>query len=140
MRPRASLLGLPMHRIERMLGAMPAETDTDLVLRLDRAWNDAYLRNDRSAFAEILADDFRGFFADGRSIGKAQLMQPTEPRRVDFSELGLEVFGPTAVSRGRVRIEHPDGPVEQRFVRVYAKRDGRWQAVGVHVFPLEARA
>jgi ketosteroid isomerase-like protein len=111
--------------------------DTDRVQRLDRAWNDAYVRNDRAVFADILSDDFKGFFPDGRSIGKAQLLQPTEPRRVEFSELGLEVFGPAAVSRGRVRIEHPEGPAEQRFVRVYAKRGERWQAVAVHVFPLE---
>ena len=116
---------------------MSSENDADDVRRLDRAWNDVYLRNDRAAFAEVLADDFKGFFPDGRSIGKAQLLQPTEPRRVEFSELGLEVFGPTAVSRGRVRIEHPDGPVEQRFVRIYSRRGERWQAVAVHVFPIE---
>lgn len=123
-----------------MLNAMQADDDADAVRRLDRSWNDAYLRNDRSVFAEILADDFRGFFADGRSIGKAQLMQPTEPRRVEFSELALELFGPTAVSRGRVRIEHAEGAAEQRFVRIYSHRAGRWQAVAVHVFPLEAQA
>jgi ketosteroid isomerase-like protein len=119
---------------------MEPESDADAVRRMDRAWNDAYLRNDRTVFAEILAEDFRGFFADGRSIGKAQLIQPTEPRRVEFSELALELFGPTAVSRGRVRIEHPESPVEQRFVRIYSKRGERWQAVAVHVFPLEAHA
>ena len=118
-----------------MLHGMEAESDLDTVQRLDRAWNEAYERNDRSTFAEILAEDFRGVFPDGRSIGKAQLMQPTEPRRVEFSELALEVFGPTAVSRGRVRIEHPEGPAQQRFVRIYSKRGARWQAVAVHVFP-----
>ena len=44
----------------------------DDVRRLDRAWNDVYLRNKHAAFAEILADDFKGFFPDGRSIGKTQ--------------------------------------------------------------------
>ena len=82
-----------------------AESDIDTIRCLDRAWNEAYLRNDRSVLAELLADDFRGFFPDGRSIGKAQLLQPAEPR----------------------------------FVRVYSRRAGRWQAVAVHVFPLEPR-
>jgi hypothetical protein len=113
-------------------------SDEEIVRALDRAWNDVYVRNDRSAFAEILAADFRGTLLDGRSIGRAQLMQPTEPRRVEFSELSLELFGPTAVSRGRVRIEHPEGAAEQRFVRIYSRRDDRWQAVSVHVFPIEA--
>jgi len=110
-------------------------SDEEVVRRLERAWNEAYLSNDRSAFAEILADDFRGFLPDGRSIAKAELMAPTEPRRVEFSELSLHLFGPTALSRGRVRVEHPEGAAEQRFVRIYSKRKGRWQAVAVQVFP-----
>ncbi len=114
----------------------PSHDDTELVLRLDRAWNDAYVRNERSALADILADDFRGTLPDGRTIGKSQLLQPTEPRPVWFRELSLEVYGPAAVSRGRIRVQHPEGAAEQRFVRVYARREGRWQAVSVHVFPL----
>jgi hypothetical protein len=87
-------------------------TDDEIVRRLDRIWNDAYLRNDRSALAEVLADDFRGTFPDGRSIGKAELMQPTPPRRVELSEPSFERFGPTAIARGRIRVEHPEGPTE----------------------------
>ena len=55
---------------------------------------------------------------------------------VTFSEPGFELFGPTAVTNGRVLIEHPEGPVDQRIVRVFSKRDERWQAVAVYVFPL----
>jgi len=44
------------------------------------------------------------------------------------------MFTPTAVSRGRVRIQHPDRVVDQRFVRVCSKRETGWQAVYVVVF------
>ena len=120
------------------MGEPGEASDEDLVRQLDRAWNEVYLGNDRAAFAEILAEDFRGTFPDGRSISKSQLMEPTEGRRVEFSELSLEMFGPTAVTRGRIRVEHPEAPAEQRFVRVYSKRNERWRAVAVYVFPLEA--
>lgn len=114
-------------------------SDEDIVRDLDRRWNDVYVRNDRSPFSEILADDLRVTWPDGRSeVAKSKMMEPTPGRRVEFSERGFEIHGATAVTRGRIRIEHPEGPYEQRFVRVYVKRQGRWQAVSVHVFPLDA--
>ena len=114
-----------------------SSTDEHAVRELDHSWNDVYLRNDRSAFAEILADDFCAILLDGRRTTKADLMRPTpQGARVDFSEASLEMFTPTAVSRGRVRIQHPDRVVDQRFVRVYSKRETGWQAVCVVVFPV----
>jgi len=119
------------------MGSQQTQTDEEIVRGLDRAWNEVYLINDRAPFADILADDFRATFPDGRSGGKEQLMEPTPNRRkVTFSEPGFELFGPTAVTTGRVLIEHPEGPVDQRIVRVFSKRGERWQAVAVYVFPL----
>jgi ketosteroid isomerase-like protein len=112
-------------------------TDEQAVRELDRSWNEVYLRNDRSAFAEILADDFCAILLDGRTAGKADLMRPTlQGARVDFSEASLQMFTPTAVTRGRVRIQHADRAVDQRYVRVYSKRETGWQAVYVVVFPV----
>lgn len=109
--------------------------DEQAVRDLDRRWNEVYLRNDRSDFAEILAEDFRVNFSDGRSGGKADLMRPTpEGAKVVFSESGMQMFSPTAVTWGRIRIEHPNRVVDQRYVRIYSKRDSRWQAVFVVVY------
>jgi Domain of unknown function (DUF4440) len=119
----------------------PPSTDNHAIRELDRSWNEVYLRNDRSAFAEILADDFRANFSDGRTGGKADLMRPTpEGATVVFSEAGMQMFTPTAVTWGRVRISHPDRVVDQRYVRVYSKRENRWQAVFVVVFPVGTEA
>ena len=113
------------------------KTDEEAVSDLDRRWNEVYLRNDRSAFAEILADDFRVSFADGRTGDKSDLMRPTPAAaHVAFSEAGLRVFTPTAVTWGRIRIELPDRVVDQHFVRVFSKRQSRWQAVFVFVSPV----
>jgi putative acetyltransferase len=112
--------------------------DANAIEDLDRAWNEAYERNDRAPLGLILADDFEATAADGRSIGKAQLLQASPaPRSIAFSERYVRIFGSTAVTRGRLQIEHAHGQrVDQRFMRVYAKRDGRWQAVAVQVFPV----
>jgi hypothetical protein len=114
-----------------------ASADEQAVRELDRSWNEVYRRNDRSAFTEILADDFRVNFSDGRTGGKIDLMRPTpEGAQVLFSEAGMQMFTPTAVTWGRVRITHPDRVVDQRYVRVYSKREKGWQGVFVIVFPV----
>lgn len=51
-------------------GTSRRATDEQAVRPLDESWNDVYLRNDRSAFAEILFDDFCATFHDGRTGSK----------------------------------------------------------------------
>jgi len=112
-------------------------SDEEVVSDLDRRWNEVYLRNDRSAFAEILAEDFRVNLSDSRTGDKSDLMRPTPVAApVVFSEVAMRMFTPTAVTWGRIRIEHPDRVVDQRFVRVFSKRQSRWQAVFVFVSPV----
>ena len=108
------------------------------VLRLDEAWNEAYRRQDRSPLAAILAEDFIGWTAAGEPIRKAMLMADPPERAVSvtFSEAAVKLFGETAVTRGRLTLELPGRLVDQRFLRVFARRDGRWQAVSVTVTPV----
>jgi hypothetical protein len=89
--------------------------DEQTVRELDRSWNEVYLRNDRSGFATILANEFQATFSDGRTAGKVDLMRPTpESAKVTFSEFGIQMYPPTAMTCGRIRIEHSDRMVDQR--------------------------
>jgi len=117
--------------------ASPAD-DVALILRLDSAWNEAYRRHDRAPLADILADDFTGFTATGEPVTKAALMidPPARARSVVFTEPSARVFGDTVVSRGRLQLEFDDRRVDQRFLRVFAKREGVWRAVSVAVTPV----
>jgi ketosteroid isomerase-like protein len=113
------------------------------ILRLDDQWNEAYRRRDRSPLVHILADDFTGLTPLGEPITKALLMiNPSGQgvKSVTFSEQYVHVFGGTGISRGRLQIELEDGriAIDQRFLRVFAKRDGIWQAVSVAVTPIAA--
>jgi len=134
--------------------------DEAQILRLDNEWNEAYRRRDRSPLAHILADDFTGLTASGGPITKALLMiNPSGHgvKSITFSEQFVHVFGGTGISRGRLQIELDDRSVEvakaaiidvdgktvtpapgidQRFLRVWAKRDEIWQAVAVAVTPV----
>jgi ketosteroid isomerase-like protein len=115
--------------------------DEAQILRLHNEWNEAYRRRDRSPLAHILADDFTGLTASGGPITKALLrVNPSADgvKSVTFSEQYVQVFGSTGISRGRLQIGMEDGRIviDQRFLRVWAKRDGVWQAASVAVTPV----
>jgi len=117
-----------------------AADDAVEILELDNAWNEAYRRRDRSPLADILADDFPAVDAAGGPVTKAALMTdpPGEVRSLMFSEQSVSVFGDTAISRGRLQLEVDDRRIDQRFLRVFAKRDGVWRAVSVAATPVVA--
>jgi ketosteroid isomerase-like protein len=105
------------------------------ILRLDQAWNEAYRRRDRRPLADILADDFTALDPAGQLVTKAALIidPPGRAISVIFSEQSVRVFGGTGVSRGRLQLELEDRRIDQRFLRVFAKRDGVWRAVSVAI-------
>ena len=121
---------------------MQADDEAE-ILRLDSEWNEAYRRRDRSPLEHILADDFTGLTALGEPITKALLMiNPSAQglKSITFSEQFVCVFGGTGISRGRLQLELEDHRIhlriDQRFLRVFAKRDGTWRAVSVAVTPI----
>ena len=110
-------------------------SDLDAVLQLDDAWNAAYHRRDPAAMAGVLADDWVGFFPDGRAVFKAELlegMRHNPPAALMFERHAARVHGDTAFTRGTL---YANGKRVQSFFRVYARRDGQWRAVGVQVVP-----
>jgi hypothetical protein len=111
--------------------------DEQIVGDLDRAWNEVYLHHDVSKLESILADDFVATFRNGLTATKADLMRPIRERaRVTFSEAGIRLYPPTAITYGRVRIEHRVKVIDQHYVRVYSKRGVGWQALAVFLFPV----
>ena len=65
---------------------------------------------------------------------------PGQVKSVTFSEQYVHVFGDTGISRGRLQLESEDGRIviDQRFLRVFARRAGIWQVVSVAVTPFAA--
>lgn len=103
---------------------------------LNEAWNEAYRRVDMSSLAAILANDWVGILASGDVFTKTQLLETVPnnpPSNLEFSGFELHQFADTAVTRGVVRVISGEFNVLQRFMRVWAKRDGHWQAVAVQV-------
>lgn len=117
--------------------------DETLVKSLDQAWNDAYLARRRERLRDVLAEDWVGVLPDGRTLTREELIAASAPPDVQveqtFSNFSLHLFGGTAITTGGVAITAGGETVRQRFLRVYAKRSGRWWAVAVQVVPLAAK-
>jgi hypothetical protein len=114
---------------------MAKREDEAELLRLDDAWNEAYRRHDRRPLTDILAEEFTGVLPSGEAITKASLLidPPGRAKSIAFSEQFVCAFGSAGISRGRLRLELEDRNIDQRLLRVFAKRGGRWQAVSVAV-------
>lgn len=113
----------------------PTTNDLDVVLMLDDLWNAAYHHRDAGRMAGVLADDWMAFFPDGTVIFKADLLEGmlhNPPATLAFERHGSRVYGDAAVTRGTL---YADGERVQSFLRVFARRDGAWQAVSVQVVP-----
>ncbi len=112
----------------------------DVVTQLDTLWNEGYKRKDISILSKVLADDWVAFTPDNQVMTKVQLPEavPSNPEaKLEFDEFDVYVFGDTAITKGRLTAKHADDEVrQQRFVRVYAKRNCEWQAVTAQVIPI----
>jgi ketosteroid isomerase-like protein len=112
------------------------------LLKLDNEWNEAYPRRDLSALDRIIADDWVCIDGAGLVISKKQLLDRVESSTAfldphKFDQIALRMFGDTAIVTGRLSGTRRDNDgafyLEQRYTRVYVKRNDRWQSVATQV-------
>ena len=117
-------------------------SEEDQILNLNSEWNEAYPRRDLAALDRIIADDWVCIDGTGQVITKSELLRRVaastsflDPYK--FDEIALHMFAETAIVIGRLsgRMQDSDGvqDVNQRYMRVYVKRNERWQAVATQV-------
>ena len=99
-------------------------------------------RGDPAALNRILADSFTGTSLRGRRMNKAQFVRISGNPNLRFTafrtdETNIRIYGESALSTGRATItaRNADSPVsfQFRYALVYAKQDGRWQIIGLHL-------
>ena len=102
--------------------------------RLVKAW----IAGDRGTVDSILAADWSVIDMTGHVLTKPQVMQElgSGDRRIEsgsVDELKVREFGDVAIVTGRSVLagsyKGKSASVVQRFTDVFARRDGRWQAV-----------
>jgi ketosteroid isomerase-like protein len=116
--------------------------DEQLLRQIDREWNEAYPNRDIEALNRIIADDWKCIDGKGHVVYKQQLLarissNPNPFASHEFDEFDLRMFGNVAIVTGRLtgkgRNDAGDFTLEQRFTRVYVRREGVWRAVATQV-------
>jgi ketosteroid isomerase-like protein len=119
--------------------------DTAAVVELEQRLVAAIGARDLSAYDGLVADDYVVIEAAGTVRTKADVMASYRAGQRGYRDLRIDevkahVFGDTAVVHARttgIRIlEGKEEPNRVRYVRVYARRSGRWQAVAQMATPL----
>ncbi len=112
---------------------------------LERELVAAIGRGDLATYDRIVADDYVALEASGKESPKAEILASyrSGTRRytnLEIFDVKARVFGDTAVvsakTKGFRREGNRDVPNRVRYIRVYARREGRWRAVTQMAAPL----
>jgi len=115
------------------------------VERLERELVTAIGSKDLATYDRIVADDYVAFENTGNAIAKAEIMAGYRSGARGYTNLEIfdvhaRVFGDTAVvsarTKGLRREGDHDVPNTVQYIRVYARRDGRWRAVAQKSAPV----
>lgn len=114
-------------------------SDQATIARVESEWLTALNTADVDAVAKILADDFLRPAPDsGQFVNKTDLLgyyrshlKPQSPNQRRIEDMTVSVYGDAAIARGKVVSTGADGKVVSTllFTDVFAKRNGKWQAV-----------
>ncbi|MDQ5844659.1 MAG: DUF4440 domain-containing protein [Acidobacteriota bacterium] len=108
---------------------------------LEHEWTVANINADKKKLDRILADDYVGSSAEGKSQGKAEYLKTIEPdttiQKWEFEDLKVSLNGDRASLTGVIRLQINDQQVAYRFTDKFVWRDRRWQATGSEVTPVK---
>lgn len=116
------------------------------LMKLEREWMEAASKHDRAALGRILADDFKAIDEQGNVINKANYIEDDMGLKVDsysFNDVATQVYGDSAIITYRLSFKgsHKGTDIsgDYRQTNVWVKRDGRWQAVALHLSRIPQR-
>ena len=118
--------------------AQRVQSDQDVLIGLERGWNEAFYKKDAAFIETLLADEFIATYDDGRRGDKATELalvaafdQQVESAVPD--EFAVRVYRDTAVVWFTLRLvgirQGQRSEMALRYTDVWIVRDGRWQCV-----------
>ena len=134
------LSALPSAAAELKDASAPAEVE-----RLERELVAAIGSKDLATYDRIVADDYVAFDIAGKANTKAEIMAGYRSGARGYTNLEIfdvqgRIFGDTAVVSARTKGFRREGdhdvPNNVQYIRVYARRDGRWRAVAQKSAPV----
>ena len=133
------------------LGQRPRESSDrrksieQVIRQLDHERIQAQIQSDAAALDRIYAADFIGVGPSGAVRTKPQVISDFTSGELKFQsittdEVQVRIYGNTAVETGRSTMNGQDRgkavPRDNRFTRVWVKRQGRWRLILNHYSPL----
>jgi Domain of unknown function (DUF4440) len=122
----------------------PPPTDHAQVLaqltEIENEWTVANFKADKRKLSRILADDYAGPDEKGYPQTKAEYLRTIRPaslERYQFYDLTLELTGDRAKLSGRATFVSGGQESELLFTDKFVWREGRWQATGSQVGPVQ---
>ena len=115
--------------------------DVQELKRLEKVWNDAYVRADADALEQLCANDLVVTMTDMVVLNKRSSIAILRSGKVKFeryetSDLGIHVYDRAAVVTGRLQrtrsVQGREVNDEWRFTKVYIRRGGKWLVVAWH--------
>lgn len=118
--------------------------------QIERDWIEAGKNKDKAKLEGIIADDWSGISWDGKSYTKAEslasnLAADSQLDSYTLDPLKVRVVGEVGIVTGgnteKSRFKGKDTSGHYAWTDVFAKRNGRWQAVSSHTsrFPEEKK-
>ena len=115
-----------------------AQSDQEVLMKLERDWDFAYHHKDVKFIENVLAKEFVAIYAEGQRADRAKELQLANEfnQQIDSSVLDefiVHIYGDTAVVH---MTQHLTGPSKGkpltltfRYIDIFVMRDGRWQCV-----------
>ncbi|MEO8260171.1 MAG: nuclear transport factor 2 family protein [Acidobacteriota bacterium] len=116
----------------------PAESDQEVLIRLERGWNEAFYRKDVAFIENLLADDFIATYDDGVRGDKARELALTANfnQQVESAiqdEFTVKVYHDTAIVWFTLHLvgvkQGQRAEIMLRYTDVWVLNDGRWRCV-----------
>ena len=122
--------------------AWNAEDDKQALLTLEDRWLAS--ENNPEALKSILADDFVhalpiGFITKAEQIDYVARMKNADTGKKHFEDMHVRVYAGVGIVNGIVVNETGKDVQKTVFTDVFAKRNGKWQAVNAQEVPFRQR-
>jgi ketosteroid isomerase-like protein len=118
--------------------------EKEKIMQLETDWGDALGKRDLVALDRILGNDHSVITKDGSVLTKAQELakhSESPDELFDLEPMQVRIFGDAAVVTGghreKSQYQGRDTSGHYRWMDVFAKRDGRWQAVASELTRVE---
>jgi len=143
---RSMLAGILILAGFDVAAAAPADEEAAGVAALERELVAAIAQKDLATYDRIVADDYVVFDSSGKQLTKADVVASYRAGTRGYTNLEIydvvaRVFGDTAIVTAKTKgFRHEDGrdvPNRVRYIRVFARREGHWQAVTQMSAPME---